>query len=93
MRTNTRLTPIRLEQNGIAIKQPDGDYWYPMIGLGQVPAPLLEEMKRRLDAHEQMYNALLVMRLNPTIHAFLQKNDPKALEQVEAALAAAQVPS
>lgn len=87
---NTRLVPMKLERNGLAVDS-DGTsaLWYPILNLGQIPEPLFREMQTRLAAHEQMYNALLLVRLSPTIHRFLQKHDPKALEQVEAAISAA----
>lgn len=44
-----------------------------------------------MNGREKMYAALQVISLNPKISEFLTKNDPKALEQVRSAVAAAAI--
>lgn len=39
-----------------------------------------------MDAAEQMSRALRVLTLDPDVRAFLEANDPKALEQAQGAL-------
>jgi hypothetical protein len=57
----------------------------PMVGMEQAEANA-RFITRACNNHEQLVAALSVLVLTREIASFLRKNDPKALEQAEAAL-------